>query len=96
MHLSARKMVVPLGNPVLLATRISVSCFVISCLPWVMMPHSMGSTASELVVATAAANSGVPDRLFKRHGRWRSENAKDGYIKDCMASCLAVTKSLRL
>ena len=29
--------------------------------------------------ATAAANAGVPDRLFKRHGRWRSENAtKDG------------------
>ena len=25
--------------------------------------------------ATAAANSGVPDRLFKRHGRWRSESA---------------------
>ena len=46
--------------------------------------------------ATAAANSGVPDRLFKRHGRWRSENAKDGYIKDCMASRLALNKSLRL
>ena len=32
--------------------------------------------------ATAAANAGVPDRLFKRHGRWKSESAKDGYIKD--------------
>ena len=31
---------------------------------------------------TAAANAGVPDRLFKCHGRWRSETAKDGYIKD--------------
>ena len=28
--------------------------------------------------ASVAANHGVPDRLFKRHGRWRSENAKDG------------------
>ena len=28
--------------------------------------------------ASAAANAGVPDRLFKRHGRWVSENAKDG------------------
>ncbi len=28
--------------------------------------------------ATAAANNGIPDRMFKRHGRWRSENAKDG------------------
>ena len=30
--------------------------------------------------ATAATNAGIPDRLFKRHGRWRSENAKDGYV----------------
>jgi len=28
--------------------------------------------------ATKAANAGVPDRLFKRHGCWKSENAKDG------------------
>jgi len=26
--------------------------------------------------ATAAANRGIPDRLFKRHGRWSSESAK--------------------
>ena len=32
--------------------------------------------------ATAAANAGVSDRLFKRHGRWKSEDAKDGYVKD--------------
>ena len=39
--------------------------------------------------ASAAANAGVPDRLFKRHGCWRSENAKDGYVKDTMeAGCL--------
>lgn len=25
---------------------------------------------------------GVPDCWFKRHGRWRTENAKDGYVKD--------------
>lgn len=30
--------------------------------------------------ATAAAN--VSDRLFKRQGRWKSEDAKDGYVKD--------------
>ena len=34
--------------------------------------------------ATAAANAGVPDRLFKRHGRWRSENTRDGYVKDSL------------
>jgi hypothetical protein len=32
--------------------------------------------------ATSTCNFGVPDRLFKRHGRWRSENVKDGYVKD--------------
>ena len=26
--------------------------------------------------ASTAANAGVPDRLFKKHGRWKSENAK--------------------
>ena len=30
--------------------------------------------------ASAAAQAGVSDRLFKKHGRWRSETAKDGYI----------------
>ena len=33
---------------------------------------------------TAAAQASVPDRFFKRHGRWRSESAKDGYVKDSM------------
>ena len=40
--------------------------------------------------ATAAANVGVPGRLFKRHGRWRSDSAKDGYIKDSLQSRLSV------
>ena len=44
--------------------------------------------------ATAAANAGVPDRLFKRHGRWKSESAKDGYIKDSMQKRLKVSKQL--
>ena len=46
--------------------------------------------------ATAAANSGVPDRLFKRHGRWKTENIKDGYVKDDIKSLLLVSKSLGL
>ena len=44
--------------------------------------------------ATSAANAGIADRLFKRHGRWASENAKDGYVKDDFDSRLSVTKSL--
>ena len=46
--------------------------------------------------ATAAANAGVPDRWFKRHGRWVSENAKDGYVKDKLEDRLSVTRNLGL
>ena len=46
--------------------------------------------------ATAATNAEIPDRLFKRHGRWRSENAKDGYVADSLESRLSVTKKLGL
>ena len=42
--------------------------------------------------ASAAANHGVPDRLFKRHGRWRSENAKDGYVRDELNERLKVSQ----
>ena len=45
---------------------------------------------------TAAANAKVPDWMFKRHGRWKSENAKDGYVKDDVRSRLEVSKSLGL
>ena len=31
--------------------------------------------------AGGAANAGVPDRLFKRHGRWWSESAKDDLVE---------------
>lgn len=44
--------------------------------------------------ATTAANAGIRDRLFKRHGRWKSDKAKDGYVKDSLQSLLSVTKGL--
>ena len=46
--------------------------------------------------ASAAANAGVPDRCFKRHGRWRSESAKDGYVQDKLEERLSVSKKLGL
>ena len=46
--------------------------------------------------ATEAANAGVPDRLFKKHGRWRSDSAKDGYVKDNIQQLLQVSLSLVL
>ena len=41
--------------------------------------------------ATAAANAGIKDRLFKRHGRSRSETAKDGYVKDNLKELISVS-----
>jgi len=41
--------------------------------------------------ATAAADAGVPDHIFKRHGRWKSEIAKDSLEKR-----LSVSKGLGL
>ena len=46
--------------------------------------------------ATATANTGVPDRLFKRHGRWASESAKDGYVQVSLSSRLSVSKALSI
>ena len=46
--------------------------------------------------AGGASAAGVEDRLFKRHGRWRSENAKDGYVKDSYESRLSVSLNLGL
>ena len=43
--------------------------------------------------ATAAAAAGVPDRVFKKHGRWKSE---DGYVEDSFHERLSVTKNLGL
>ena len=57
-------------------------------------PKQLGLHSLRAGGATSAANNGVPDRLFKRHGRWRSENAKDGYVKDDLRSLLSVSLSL--
>ena len=41
--------------------------------------------------AIATANDGVPDRFFKRYGRWARESAKDGYFQDSLSSRLSVS-----
>ena len=46
--------------------------------------------------ATAAANAGVPDWLFKCHGQWRSETAEDGYVKGSMPALISVSENLKL
>ena len=44
--------------------------------------------------ASAAAQAGVLDRLFKQHGRWNSESAKDGYVEDSKENRLSVSKNI--
>ena len=59
-------------------------------------PSVYGTHSFQSGGASRAANSGVNDRVFQRHGRWKSVAAKDGYVKDDMSSRLAVSKSLGL
>lgn len=46
--------------------------------------------------ATSAANAGVNDRCWKRHGRWKSDSSKDGYVADSVANRLQVSEHLGL
>jgi pyocin large subunit-like protein len=43
--------------------------------------------------ATAAAAAKVEDRLFKKHGRWRTDKAKDEYVKENISERLSVTQN---
>ncbi|KAK3091197.1 hypothetical protein FSP39_017889 [Pinctada imbricata] len=44
--------------------------------------------------ATAAASAGINDRIFKKHGRWKTDKAKDGYVTENLVEKLSVTKNL--
>jgi len=46
--------------------------------------------------ATAACNFGTSDKLLKRHGWWKSETAKDGYIKDSFSDRILGSLNLGL
>jgi integrase len=47
--------------------------------------------------ATMAANTpGMSDRCLKRHGRWKTDIAKDGYIVDSLEKKLKITQALKL
>jgi hypothetical protein len=43
---------------------------------------------------SSAANLGISDRIFKKHGRWRSDTAKDGYVTENLRIKLSVAKNL--
>ena len=46
--------------------------------------------------ASAASSSGVDERLISKHGRWKSDVSKNGYIKDSLDKRLKISKSLNL
>ena len=46
--------------------------------------------------ASAAANPGVNDTLFKKHGRWKSDKVKDSYFHEDIESKLSVSRNLGL
>ena len=46
--------------------------------------------------ASAAANNGISDRLISKQGRWSSEKARNGYIKDSVVKRLTVSNMLGL
>ena len=46
--------------------------------------------------SSAGTNSGVSDRVFQRHGHWKSATAKDGYVKDSTDVKVSVSRSLGL
>ena len=43
--------------------------------------------------ASAAAQAGVPDQLFRQHGRWKSETAKDSFVEESKENHLSASKS---
>lgn len=46
--------------------------------------------------ATVAANADVSERCLKKHGRWKSDSSKDGYVQDSTEKRLAVSQVLKL
>jgi integrase len=44
--------------------------------------------------ASAAANSSINERLFQRHGRWSSVEAKNMYVVDSLQNRLKVSKAI--
>ena len=59
-------------------------------------PDKYGTHSGRRGGATGAAAFEVPDRLFKEHGGWRSERAKDGYVVSRLQARLSVTRNLGL
>lgn len=68
--------------------------FIDAISPFVPDIKSYGLHSLRSCGATAAARFGVPDRLFKCHGRWKSDTSKNGYVKDDLSERMIVSQNL--
>ena len=58
-------------------------------------PSRYGTHSLRSGGASCVANAGLPDRIFKRHGRWRTDHAKDMYVQDDLNNLLSVTNLIQ-
>jgi hypothetical protein len=58
--------------------------------------HLFIGTARQSVQQVSNQNKGFEDRLFKKHGRWKTDRAKDGYAKENIVERVSVTKQLSI
>lgn len=73
-----------------------ISLFISAFSPFVDNIKHFGLHSLRSGGATTCASLGVPDRIFKRRGRWRSETVIDGYVKDSIPDLLNVSTNLGL
>ena len=59
-------------------------------------PKKFGLHSLQSVSASAAANLGVNYRLFRKHGRWKSDKMKDSYVHEDIESKLSLLRNLGL
>ena len=59
-------------------------------------PSKFGLHSLRLGGATSAANNGINDRIFQRHGRWKLAEAKNIYVDHSIEQRLTVSKRLGL
>ena len=69
------------------------NCFFLSSRPLVNA-KLYGLHSLRIGGASAAANNDLPDRVIKKHGRWKSEHAKDVYCREDIQHQLLVTLNI--